>query len=160
MSFNLKDWLAEGGNKRLRKYSLSYSYSTIGWVFTPVRVLADTISGVPLNFYDESGDLITIDTHEQHPLYKVLFPPKRYEHSSMRDLIKTSIILQSIGGDVFWHKEKGKRSKKIENLVAKKSGDITAVTSDPNDTDSDLIGWIEKDNKGQIKESYRLQTRQ
>jgi HK97 family phage portal protein len=152
--FRLDEFLQEGGTKKLRNYSLGNSYASIGWVFTPVRVLANTISGVPLSFFDEKNKLITKKTHEDHPLYVAITPPKRYEHSSIRDLINTSVTLQSLLGDVFWYKEKV--NNKLTNIVLKKGDRIQALVADKTDKDSELRGWAEVDASGNVIKKYLL----
>ena len=82
--FNLKSWLVEGGNVTF-KNAWRESYARIGWVNSAIGVMADTISGVPLNLYNEKGKLLTYkDTKtREHPLYKLFNPPMPYVFNSV-----------------------------------------------------------------------------
>ncbi len=93
MAFNLLSWLGVGGSKRIpgtQRLEPSAGRLTtrivtdetalqLSAVFSCVRLLAETIAGLPLNFYEVSKDnekVLAID----HPLYRLLATkPNRYQ---------------------------------------------------------------------------------
>ena len=157
--FSLKSWLAEGGTISFRS-AWRESYARIGWVNSNIGVLADTISGVPLNLYDEKDNLLVYKDKKarKHPLFKLFNPPKQYIYNSVAELIAGTIVLRSIYGEAFWHVEKTDNSKKPSEIDIFPPQRLKPSISDANDPYSKLSGWVLFDSQNRKVKTYGLRS--
>lgn len=144
--FKLGNWLAEGGNSRLRSFSLSKSYSRISWVFTCVGAIESSISGVPLLF-SRHGEVIE---DKSDPVLNLFSRPNPPDVPSFRSLLSQTFILLGIDGILFWV---FKREKGVWTTVSiKKKWQMRPVFK--SGSDSSLLGWVELDKYRQRKATY------
>ena len=88
-------------SERVIKYNLKESYRIVSWVYACVNVIAESISGVPLKFYDGPDPNTRKELPKKHPVNQLFTPPKPMEILTREDYVK--MIFTNLGtfGEVF-----------------------------------------------------------
>ncbi len=102
----------------------------ISAVFACVRLLAETISGLPLNFYEVKAGGALVPTYE-HPLYQLLSKkPNRYQTNV--EFFETLIYQLSLHGNSFHRIDRNSRGE-IVSLMPYMSPQVQTNLSDAGD---------------------------
>lgn len=89
-------------SERVTKYNLKESYRIVSWVYACVNVIAESISGVPLKFYNAPpDDDQKKEVDKNHPVNKLFTPPKPMEILTREDYIKMIFANLGVFGEVF-----------------------------------------------------------
>jgi HK97 family phage portal protein len=88
--------------ERVAKYNLRESYRLVTWVYACINVIAESISGVPLKFYDgPPEDTEKKEVPKKHPVNQLFSPPKPMEILTREDYVKNVFINLGNFGEIF-----------------------------------------------------------
>lgn len=87
--------------QRVRQYNIRDSYRLVTWAFACVNAIADSISGVPLQFFTLGKEGARVPLPDNHEVMKLFAPPQQWEIPSQREMIRQTFILQGAWGEAF-----------------------------------------------------------
>lgn len=135
--FSFAKWLTEGGDRNLSKFVYDKSYERVSWVYACVNRIADSLSGLPLEFYIKDK---LIEDHN-HPVNKAFGVPDYPKVLSIRQLFKQTLAHLELHGGVYWVIPSPRRNNLSDGIKIMALIRLRPILS----TSKELVGWQETD---------------